>query len=514
MDEQGRGQAPSYRAFISYSHRDDATARKLHRQLETYRLPKHLVGRETGRGVVPERLVPIFRDLDELSAADDLSAEIKAALARSDVLVILASPAARASKWVNLEIETFRALHGDRRPVLVALAEGEPAEAFPPALTVGGNEPVAADFRREASGGKRLALLKLVAGISGAPLDSLVQRDAQRQLRRVTAITGGALAAALVMALLLFIALRAQADAERQRHEAEGLVEYMLTDLRDKLKGVGRLDVMTAVNERAMQYYGGDSVKAQLLKARTLHAQGEDDDTRGQTASALQKFDEAATLTSKIVSTLPNDQSAIFAQAQSEYWMGYMALKAGRVEETRSRFRRYSRLTSQLTALDPKKPEWLKEAAYADGNLCTAFLIEPQQVETALTFCKKALGQIQQADKLLGSPAETQRSIVNRYVWLAQAYTSKKDELSAMKALLAQQIIAARLVATDPDNATNREVLLKARLAMGRQLDKMNRRSTANRYFKMAQIEADRLVKLESKNSMFQDLKNMAYKSR
>ena len=35
-----------YRAFISYSHSDERWAQWLHRALETYRLPRHLVGRE------------------------------------------------------------------------------------------------------------------------------------------------------------------------------------------------------------------------------------------------------------------------------------------------------------------------------------------------------------------------------------------------------------------------------------------------------------------------------------
>ncbi|MCC6924607.1 hypothetical protein [Novosphingobium sp.] len=61
-------------------------------------------------------------------------------------------------------------------------------------------------------------------------------------------ITAGALLLSLILAALLVFALRARAEAERQRAEAEGLVEFMLTDLRDKLKGVGRLDVMDAVN--------------------------------------------------------------------------------------------------------------------------------------------------------------------------------------------------------------------------------------------------------------------------
>ena len=69
------------------------------------------------------------------------------------------------------------------------------------------------------------------------------------------AVTGGALAALLAMTGMTIFAIQSRNEAQHQQAEAEGLVEYMLTDLRSELKGVGRLDVMTKVNERAMDYY-------------------------------------------------------------------------------------------------------------------------------------------------------------------------------------------------------------------------------------------------------------------
>jgi len=49
-----------YRAFISYSHADEKWAAWLHRALETYKVPKHLVGKATDYGPVPERIAPIY----------------------------------------------------------------------------------------------------------------------------------------------------------------------------------------------------------------------------------------------------------------------------------------------------------------------------------------------------------------------------------------------------------------------------------------------------------------------
>src|ERR1051325_1548544 len=187
--------SPRYTAFLSYSHKDSAPAGRLHRRLETYRLPRRLVGTETARGRVPERLAPIFRDREELPAATDLSETVREALARSGALIVLCSPRSAGSLWVAEEIETFRRLHPDR-PVLAAILEGDPPDCFPGVLRALGrdgtwHEPLATDLRPHRDG-PRLGLLKLVAGITGVGLDALVQRDATRRVRRVTAVTAAA----------------------------------------------------------------------------------------------------------------------------------------------------------------------------------------------------------------------------------------------------------------------------------------------------------------------------------
>ena len=117
--------AQRYRAFVSYSHRDKALAAWLHHALETYRLPPRLVGAETPLGPAPRRLTPIFRDRDELPASGDLGRELTAALENAMFLVVICSPGAAASPWVEKEILAFKGLHGDDR-VLALIVDGEP----------------------------------------------------------------------------------------------------------------------------------------------------------------------------------------------------------------------------------------------------------------------------------------------------------------------------------------------------------------------------------------------------
>ena len=114
-----------YRAFISYSHQDSAWADWLHKALETYRVPSRLVGAQTAAGTIPRRLLPIFRDRDELASATDLGGKVNEALEQSANLIVICSPRSATSHWVQQEVLAFKRLaHGGR--VFCLIVDGEP----------------------------------------------------------------------------------------------------------------------------------------------------------------------------------------------------------------------------------------------------------------------------------------------------------------------------------------------------------------------------------------------------
>ena len=184
-----------YRAFISYSHADTKWAKWLHRGLESFRIDKDLAGRETEVGIVPSSLRPVFRDRDDFTAGHSLTDQTLAALDASAALVVICSPAAAKSHYVNEEIRLFKSRH-PQRPVIPLIVDGKPDdpehECFPPALKfkVGPKgritktkvEMLAADAREEGDG-KQLALAKIVAGLLGLSADDVFRR-AERERRR------------------------------------------------------------------------------------------------------------------------------------------------------------------------------------------------------------------------------------------------------------------------------------------------------------------------------------------
>ncbi len=376
-----------YKAFVSYSWADAAWGKWLHQAIETYRTPKGLIGKETASGAVPARLHPLFKDREEEAAGSSIGGAVEAALGASEFLIVICSPRSAQSEWVNREVAWFKT-HRDPSKVLALIVDGEPGsaevECFPRALThhiagdlsvtdIAGNAPLAADARSSGDG-KRRARLKLAAAMLGVGLDELVNRDDRRRALRARIITGASLALALVMSGMAWVAVQARIEADHQRSEADGLVEFMLTDLRAKLEPVGRLDALDVVGQRALKYYAGQrpgNLDADALgrRSRALHLVGEVRNIRGDSVGGLEAFRQAAATTGELLARNPGNAQRIFDHAQSVFWVGYIAYERGETKEAEAQFREYKRLADQLMALDPKKPEWQMERHFSESNL-------------------------------------------------------------------------------------------------------------------------------------------------
>ena len=463
------GDARRFAAFISYSHADADAASKLQRRLERYRLPKRVAH---ARANSAQALGPIFRDREDLAVAANLSDAIRDAITRAEALIVLCSPDAVSSPWVAAEIDLFREYHPDK-PIFAVLLSGDPATSFPPILTANGNVPLAADLRPKGDGAQ-LGFLKIVAGIAGVPLDTLIQRDAQRRIRRVTAITAGAVSAMLIMGIMSVLALQARNEAARQRASAEGLIEYMLTDLREKLRGVGRLEIMDAVNERAMLHYTAQGDLTQLSadslerRARLLQTMGEDDDKSGNLEQAAAKFREAHRTTQALLRREPENTDRIFAHAQSEYWVGYAAYVSEDLGVATKHWSAYQKLSLQLVSIDPENNSWLREAGYAEGNLCTLSIETRADADAALSVCGSALQRMLQILERQPNEPSAMLDVANRYAWLADAYRAAGSRSKEIEMRATGKALVDRLIALEPDNYDYRDMWVAAQTALAK----------------------------------------------
>lgn len=324
-----------YRAFLSYSHRDGAVAQRLHRRLEGYRVPSSLRRADGSDAPLPPRLHPVFRDRDELASSGRLSTSIEQALDESEALVVVCSPAAASSPWVDAEIAYFRRQY-PQRPVLAFVVDGDPGldprqhpqrAALPLRLALlepddergALGEPLAADARAEADGFTS-AFFKLAAGLLGVRYDDLRQRDHRRRQRLWTFASTAGLALAIVFAWLAWDATRArnaargaQAVAELELRSERQTREFLLSvfELADATEARGERVTVREVLDRAVARIEHTRFDRDAIRARFLA-------TMGQAYASLGLNRRGTELLRDSIGALQSDASADAARQRVE----------------------------------------------------------------------------------------------------------------------------------------------------------------------------------------------------
>lgn len=215
--------------FISYSRRDAPFARALHKALRTYEPPP-------GLGWQPARPLLPFLDERDFTGVDYFRS-VERHLERSRKLVVVCSPAARASPYVDDEIRRFVAARGVEH-VVPLLLEGvpnnelaDPADAraaFPAALVEAIGLPLAVDYRGAGRDVRRGAFEgawhQLLANLLDQSRALIEQRERRRAAARRRLLGGIGAAVIVALAALATWALVARDAALRNEARARELL--------------------------------------------------------------------------------------------------------------------------------------------------------------------------------------------------------------------------------------------------------------------------------------------------
>ena len=517
-----------YYAFLSYSHKDKELADWLHRELERFRVPHSLAGKLTANGVVPRRLTPIFRDQQDLSAGGDLAEEIKAALAASQFLVVLCSPTAAKSRWTNQEIESFKRTRPEGC-VLAAVVAGEPfaseipgretEECFPPALrykydrrghqTAKRAEPLAADFRESAEG-QRLAFLKLVAGMLGVDLDELVKREATRRHRQLAWLAAASLAGMAVTSGLAVTAIQARDAAREQRRQAEGLVAFMVGDLKDKLEPIGRLDALDGVGARVLRYYSNQdtadlSDEGLLQRSRALSITAQVAYLRGHYDEATRLYRQAMEGTAEAVRRKSDDPQRLYDHAQNVFWIGDIARQRGQIDRAEAAYREYKRLADRMVAIDPDNIKWRMEVLYANEDLGIALKSKRRFSEAAQLF-GESIEPMRSLASFDPKNAEYQAALSNMLGWFADTQSALGHLASAVAARQRQVSFLQRGIVGAKTDVSVQERLIPAHEGLGVLFTAQGKIDQGIFEYRLAVAQANSLLAIEPNNSEWRDL--------
>jgi tetratricopeptide (TPR) repeat protein len=383
-----------YRAFISYSHADAAWGKWLHKALETWRAPSRRASKQSTPNPIPRTLNPVFLDREERASATDLGRTVNEALAHSEALIVICSPKAAKSRWVNEEVLAFKRMGRSER-VFCLVVDGEPnatelpgresEECFCPALrhridsqgqlTAERIEPIAADVRH-GKDGKTNARLKLVAALLGVEFDAIKQREVRRHTRRMAVIATASCIGMAAMAVFTAVAVRERNDARLQRQQAEDLVGFMLGDLRVNLDAVGRLDLLDAVADHALRYFeaqadAGDA-DSRAERANALLLLGRVRLDQGKVADANRAFTESLRFSHTNAAT--SDQPALqLANVDAHFWLGAAAWQDGAIADALRQFQAALPTVTKLAASRPDDGDALQRMAWLQTNIGHVF---------------------------------------------------------------------------------------------------------------------------------------------
>ncbi len=203
-----------YFAFISFQHQDAKQALAVQRAIENYRLPTAILKEHSD---LPTRIRPCFCYLNDMHHTEEIMHELKQRMEQSRYLIIVCSPRAAHSTYINAGIDYFVSL-GRRDKIIPVIIEGIPysdnpaTECFPDSLKrhfpkhqdpLQDHSILGINFNEQGAGSRRQtqqrALLMIVARMLELEYNGLALRERQRR-KKITLVTSLG-----VIALLLFI---------------------------------------------------------------------------------------------------------------------------------------------------------------------------------------------------------------------------------------------------------------------------------------------------------------------
>jgi WD40 repeat protein len=213
-------------AFISYSRKDKVFAARLHKALANYQPPRDLP--------LPQRRLDVFLDEDDFTGTEYFQS-VERHLKDSGKLIVLCSPAARASQFVNDEIERFANTRGPEHIISLLIAglpnneatasDQSALMAFPDALCAHLKMPLAADYRgfdpdrsRVDRGAYEASWYTTLANLYDISRAQIEERDRKRRARWRKIVVGSVLVAGIVVGGLGTFGVMRSLEAKREKN--------------------------------------------------------------------------------------------------------------------------------------------------------------------------------------------------------------------------------------------------------------------------------------------------------
>lgn len=291
--------------------------------------------------------------------------------------------------------------------------------------------------------------LKEAKTLSQNPLFNLEKQDTalikastqrasmMRWTRRITASLLGVLT--LVSVLMSVRSFEAEQQAQEKRLAAEDLLGFMVGDFADKMRGIGRMDLLDGISNKALDYFSGIALDDNSLSFDTRFQHAQTLEAMGEVAYSRNKIEEARTALlaanqgfTALLDSQPESLSLLKSMGANAFWLGQLDYDVSDWESARPWFEQYLVYSQTMYRLAPEDKDALMELSYAHNTL-GSLAMKLQEFDKARAEFQQSLEL-----KLLAleqEPGNTQliADVADTRSWLASAVESNGNYKEALR---------------------------------------------------------------------------------
>ncbi len=293
-----------------------------------------------------------------------------------------------------------------------------------------------------------------------APIESEFIRTSMFRARRSErirfAITSLIAVLAIISAVLGMMARKAQGNADQHRVEAEALMGYMLGEFAEKLRPLGRLDLLDGVSNKALTYLSSsdtllESPTALNQRAKALQVIAEVNTAR----SNPQKAFEALTAARRILQLQDNgnstDKALLKDLGANAFWLAQYYTRRKQWPEALSFANDYLAFSDRLAMSHPSDPEAWMEQSYAFTNIGNIHA-RSGQVNLAATNFEKSVALKRKALTADPDDKTVKADLANSLSFLAETKNSLGQLTAAASLFKEEEALITSVHKTSPND--------------------------------------------------------------
>ncbi|WP_285163381.1 nSTAND1 domain-containing NTPase [Shewanella goraebulensis] len=226
----------------------------------------------------------------------------------------------------------------------------------------------------------------------------------------------------------------AEQMALQKRQAAENLLGFMVGDFADKMRGIGRMDLLDGISNKALEYFSDASnpndtslsFESRFQHGQTLEAMGEVAYSRGKNTEAKEALLVSRENLTALLIEQPEHFELLKTLGANAFWLGQLEYDQSDWQAAKAWFEQYLAYSQTMYDLLPDDQEALMELSYAHNSL-GSIAIQQQNFATAVINFEQSLTLKKLANEKEPNNMQLIADIADTRSWLAKAALSQGD---------------------------------------------------------------------------------------